>query len=228
MIFSIFCFCGHAAMLPRLKQGEVLFAATLPRCHEVKTLKQTPRFLLPFYFHFSFILSFHASPQTPHVIDWLVNSLTHPAQELFFTQDVVIFLCGSSIVVSFEGLSSDLCERVTHVLTIKFSSKNKTSQKIVSKKTSEVTICKFFQNGRCNKAKKECRFSHPNICHKFNQFGPKNGINNLIVSTSINSVHINLVLVFLLSFLDQGLDQLAAYKSVHLGHIVPTVQLHYK
>ena len=35
----------------------------------------------------------------------------------------------------------------------------------------------IFKNGRCNKAKNECRFSHPKICHKFNQFGPKNGIN---------------------------------------------------
>ena len=59
----------------------------------------------------------------------------------------------------------------------KFTSKNKTSQKDVPRKTSEVTICKFFKNGRCNKAKNECRFSHPKICHKFNQFGPKNGIN---------------------------------------------------
>ena len=31
----------------------------------------------------------------------------------------------------------------------------------------------IFKNGRCNKAKNECRFSHPKICHKFNQFGPK-------------------------------------------------------
>ena len=31
------------------------------------------------------------------------------------------------------------------------------------------------------------------------------------------------MLDFLLSFLDQGLDQLGAYKNVQLGHTVPTV-----
>jgi hypothetical protein len=38
-------------------------------------------------------------------------------------------------------------------------------------------ICKFYKNGRCNKSDEDCRFLHPKICRKFNQFGPKNGIN---------------------------------------------------
>ena len=41
----------------------------------------------------------------------------------------------------------------------------------------EPILCKFFNNGRCSKTKEECRFDHPRICQKFNQFGPKNGIN---------------------------------------------------
>ena len=41
----------------------------------------------------------------------------------------------------------------------------------------EDQICKFFKNGRCNKNDDECRFEHPKICRKFNQFGPKEGNN---------------------------------------------------
>ena len=34
-------------------------------------------------------------------------------------------------------------------------------------------ICKFFKNGHCNKDEGKCRFLHPKICRKFNQFGGK-------------------------------------------------------
>ena len=37
---------------------------------------------------------------------------------------------------------------------------------------SDVQICKFYQNGRCNKKENESRFKHPKLCRKFNQFGP--------------------------------------------------------
>ena len=53
----------------------------------------------------------------------------------------------------------------------------KSGPKQISKKKTEITLCKFYKNGRCNKSKKDCKFDHPKICHKFNQFGPKNGIN---------------------------------------------------
>ena len=33
-------------------------------------------------------------------------------------------------------------------------------------------ICKFFAKGRCNK-NNDCKFIHPRICRKFNQFGNK-------------------------------------------------------
>ena len=41
----------------------------------------------------------------------------------------------------------------------------------------EAQICKFFKNGRCKKEEGECKFAHPRICRKFNQFGPKEGNN---------------------------------------------------
>ena len=47
----------------------------------------------------------------------------------------------------------------------------------IGKEKSEKEICKFFKNGRCNKSATECKFEHPKICYKFNQFGPKKGIN---------------------------------------------------
>ena len=41
------------------------------------------------------------------------------------------------------------------------------------KDAKEKEVCKFFKNGRCNKEEGRCRFSHPRICRKFNQFGGK-------------------------------------------------------
>ena len=40
-----------------------------------------------------------------------------------------------------------------------------------------VALCKFFKNGRYNKKDEDCCYDHPKICRKFNQFGPKDGIN---------------------------------------------------
>ena len=51
-------------------------------------------------------------------------------------------------------------------------------KKIENKKDKKSdVICKFYQNGRCKFEEAECRFKHPRICRKFNQFGPKIGIN---------------------------------------------------
>ena len=47
----------HAATLPRSKQREILFAATLPSGHEVKTSKQTPRSSQNSYSDSSFCLA---------------------------------------------------------------------------------------------------------------------------------------------------------------------------
>ena len=62
--------------------------------------------------------------------------------------------------------------------------KLKESKKLIShpkkkyvKEESDKKLCKFFNHGRCNKSNGECKFDHPRICRKFNQFGNKEGIN---------------------------------------------------
>ena len=47
----------------------------------------------------------------------------------------------------------------------------KTEAKQEKKKDSDTAkiVCKFYTNGRFNK-NSECKFSHPRICRKFNQF----------------------------------------------------------
>ena len=52
-------------------------------------------------------------------------------------------------------------------IPVKLNSKTKTEA------LYEKVLCKFYQNGRCKKSGEECRFLHPKICRKFNQFGDK-------------------------------------------------------
>ena len=69
--------------------------------------------------------------------------------------------------------------KTNEILTFKTPQVKKITKQMpkITKNKTEVILCKFYKNGRCNKNKSECKFDHPKICHKFNQFGPKNGIN---------------------------------------------------
>ena len=47
-----------------------------------------------------------------------------------------------------------------------------TKKTLVKKTNQDIPTCKFYANGRCNK-NNDCKFLHPRICRKFNQFGNK-------------------------------------------------------
>ena len=147
-------------------------------------------------------------------IGFSIPSPTHP-QKLFFTQDVVTFLCGSSIVESLLWRSkfwplwvSDSC---THHITIHLYIPPSSQHKFPTNKVTNFhevpwllsfviscTYCHFLSSAVISFCC--CLLSFPilPLSHSLALC--------LIVSTSINSVHIYLVLVFSLSFLDQGLD----------------------
>ena len=86
----------------------------------------------------------------------------------------------------------------------------KAQKTCIGKINKKLEICKFFKNERCNKSDDECRFEHPKICRKFNQFGPKID-NNKGCGEKCNFFHPN-------ACKNSMKDKTCSYKDCRINH----------